>query len=197
MLSCSICYIPSKAKLMDNVKYTCWDNKIHLRFRDYKTAQNIKGFESKLTYLISYLFNYCYLPTVLNDCDNDKLLSNFLSNSDLNKVLNAINIFINPFKTTGFKIGKNYNKSTCKYFGDNIITCFPLTVSDGIVEIGSLNQFLSNFGGISLQDYLFNDGYEIHLRDFDNSEKLNKFQRKDIKRQEKINSKNIDLVDLW
>ena len=105
MLSCILCYTPNKAKVIENVKYTCSDNKIHIRFKDFNSPQTIKGFEAKLTYLISYLVNYCYLPTVLEDPVNeDILLKNFLQTSDLNEVLRTIKVFINPVKTNGFKL---------------------------------------------------------------------------------------------
>ena len=60
-LTCSVLYTPSKNDLAidsDNLKYLCRDNKIHIRFRDYNKKQVIRGFESKLTYLLTYLMNY-------------------------------------------------------------------------------------------------------------------------------------------
>lgn len=197
MLTCVLCYVPRKAKLIDQVKYTCLDNKIHIRFKDFNSPQTIKGFELKLTYLISYLFNYCYLPTVLRKDSNQTLLKNFLSNSDLNEVLRTIKVFITPTKTNGFKLGKNYNRKDNKFFGNVDINCFPLLEKDGVTEIGSLKQFLKTFGGIKLEDYLFNDGYEVVIKDINLEVKLNKYQKKDIKIQERNRNKTVDLVSLW
>ena len=60
-LTCSILYTPSVSRIktnIDNLKYICRDNKIHIRFKDYNKKQVIKGVEAKLTYLITYLMNY-------------------------------------------------------------------------------------------------------------------------------------------
>lgn len=157
-------FVPSKEELkIDSSIYICSDGKVHIRFRDFNEEQEIRGFEKKLTYLISYLFNFCYLPKVLKKYSEKELITDFLKTNDVNCIVNLIKVFSHGKYFRGLKLAKNYRKRACKYFGNLNLDYFPLNKENSNIEtIGNLNTFLTTFK-ISLEDYLFNDGYEIVL----------------------------------
>lgn len=179
-----------------NVKYTCVDNKIHIRLKDYKNKEIISGFENKLRYLLSYLLNCCYLPTVLNTIEEDKLLESFNKSSDMQNLTNMLKLNLIKFEFKGIKISKNYKRNRCISFGDIDMNCFPLTIEDNVIKTGSLFEFLHNFGDIDLIKYLFDDGYEVIIQE-EREMKLNKFHRKQIRKNLERKIVRKDLVQLW
>ena len=186
-LTCSLVYTAKRDKYRsaierENVNYICADNKIHIRFRDYNSYKRIYGFEAKLTYLLTYLMNYSYLPTVIRRYDDNVLISDFLKTSDLRQVYLAIKNFTNHSNFRGFKAAKNYRKNNCISFGNVDINCFPSDIgNDGVERLGSLTIFLHYFHDIDLTEYLFNDAYSIILHE-DKEIPLSKFQKKQMKK---------------
>ena len=203
MRNCSLVYTPCKNNFNSDkepfTNYLCWDNKIHIRFRDYNSNQTIKGFEGKLTYLLSYLMNYGYLPKVLEknnfkECD---LIKDFLNTKAIITLCNNIRLFAMEDNFKGLKLSKNYKKDTdVIYFGKTDINCFP--INDGSLEIRkdiSLNSFLESFGNISLIEYLFNDAYSVVISEY-KEDKKNKFIKKEERKLLKETSKE-NFVELW
>ena len=195
-LTYSLVYTPLvKDWEYNHPKYTCSDNKIHIRFKDYNSPQLIEGFEAKLTYLISYLMNYCYLPKILNKSDNKSLMEDFLKTSDINKINVVIKEFTGDGKYKGLKLHKNYNKKTnIKYFGEVNIECFPIEEENGIEKASNLSLFLSNLGEIPLVSYLFNDNYKLYIHE-SKPKKTNKFLRKQLRKEQVVAQS--ELIELW
>lgn len=190
----SICYMPS-IKANEDINYICFDNKIHVRFRDYNSEQVISGFEKKLSYLLTYLMNYSYLPKIVGKYDTEKLIKGFLNSSDITTIISTINIHCNT-SIKGIKLKPNYNKKKeYKAFGNLITNYFPLVLVDDIIETGNLDSFLSTIK-LSLEEYLFNDKYLIVLNEFKVQDINKKFTNRMNKKSNKILG-NFDLEELW
>lgn len=198
MLTYSIMYTPALSE-EKAVKYTCWDNKIHIRFKDYKKAQVVEGFEAKLAYLLSYLINFSYLPNILEVKNEKILIEDFLSTDDAKTILATIESYMSNynFKFNGIKLSKNYNRQNeLKYFGKAFLECFPFNRNKEIAYKACLKEFLLNLGKISLFDYLFNDGYKIIIHEA-KERKINKFERKQLKLDNMIAESESGLIELW
>lgn len=194
-LTCGIYYSPNnKENDLEKINYICADKKIHIRFRDFSEKEIISGFEKKLTYLLSYLMNFSYLPKVVDKYDSQVLITDFLKTTDVMTIYNEIKLYTHIDNIKGFKLTKNYKKKVCKAFGEVNPYAFPLNIQDTVVKTGNLNSFLTNFK-INLIDYLFNDNYVIIIHEA-RTAKLSKFKRKQIRKEEKKN-KNYNLVELW
>lgn len=194
-LTCMICYAPNIACETTNFNYLCFDDKVHLRFRDFNSEMIISGFEKKLGYLLSYLMNYSYLPSVLNIYDKETLIETFLKSNDVINIYNSIskNIFNNKFK--GIQLKLNYRKGPCEGFGAVTSSCFPRRVVDGVEQVGNLSTFLSAFN-ISLDSYLFDDRYTVLIVENKSKNPNKKFINKEIKRQERAVI-HFDVAQLW
>lgn len=199
MINYSIIFTNNSKELNKNLdKYICFDNKIHIRFKDFNAEEFIVGFEKKLTYLLSYLINYCYMPTLIGDYTNKEILTSFLLYND---VLKIIDFFKKDMESTvdfaGFLLKPNYKKhrEKCKEFGETDIKFFPLQIKNNLIEAGNLNIFLKTFN-INLYDYLFNDDYVIWLHD--KEFKVNKkFDMRKLKKTNRQLNKDINIVELW
>lgn len=182
-----------KSDLLD-INFLCHDNKVHIRLRDYTKAEVLKGFEAKLTYLITYLFNYNFLPKFVGKPDLKALLKNFNTKSDEMKELNeALRPYMQEdFK--GIKVTANYRKSgNFSPFG-TLDPDFCPTLKDGKLMISTgLKFFLKSFN-TTLQDFLFNDAYEVILVVEKEKILYNKFKN----RQERKKTKGQTVeVSLW
>ena len=196
-LTYSIFYTPSWDPLSHNeLNYVCSDNKIHIRFRDFDNEQVISGFERKLTYLLTYLMNYSYLPSIIGKYDDKTLIKNFSKSLDVLQVTHAIDLYISDRKSKGIKLKVNYKKSKCLPFGSVNKDCFPLNMKDDVIEVGSLKAFLNKLK-INLDEYLFNDSYIIILRENKRKDVNNKFINKQAKKLEKTKGFNLSLAELW
>lgn len=195
-----ICYIPNESRDND-INFICSDNKVHVRFKDYKKAAVIAGFEQKLTYLITYLMNYSYLQSTLVSYDADKLIKGFLLSDDVDTINACIRDASCSTKYRGLKLRKRVmldeeNKANYKPFGDVKLECFPTFFENEIAKAGNLNFFLSSFR-ISLRDYLFNDNYIIIIDDIDTTGINKKFINKMIRKADAVSGNNLDIVELW
>lgn len=194
-LTYSIYYTPS-ADIDDGViNYICFDNKVHVRFRDFNSEMLIVGFEKKLSYLLTYLMNYSYLPKVIGVYDDKTLIDTFLKSSDVAAIYSSIsnNSCGKTFK--GIRLKPNYRKNDCQPFGKVDIKCFPIKIVDGIIQTGDLNTFLSTLK-ISLDEYLFNDSYMIILREDKKLDINKKFINRENKKQSRVAS-DFDITELW
>lgn len=198
MLTFTLNYTPH-INFDDKVNFVCSDNRIHFRFKDFNKEEFIVGFEKKLTYLMTYLFNYSYLPSVIPEnlqADKEILLNNFLKTNDVVQIMTTINTNILSTKFKGFRASFNYKKKgDINPFGEVVKDCFPLETEDEVVLKGSLQSFLTIFR-ISLKDYLFNDAYTIQLSDIGDITANNKFINKELKKLSKLNSMET-FVELW
>lgn len=200
-LTCSILYTPSVSQIktnIDNLKYICRDNKIHIRFKDYNKKQVIKGVEAKLTYLITYLMNYWYLPQVIQSYDSTKLIKNFLETKLMKEMILKLRLFLNSDTLKGFKLSKNYKRGESKDFGDISLSCFPShNKKEDIEKIGGLSLFLDYFNIPDFITYIFDDGIILIIHE-EIKEDITKFDRKILKKWNKVNvdSKYKEL-DLW
>lgn len=194
-LTCMLCYTPNDVNDALSLNYLCFDDKIHLRFRDFKSEMIISGFEKKLTYLLSYLMNYSYLPKVLNIYNNETLIDTFLKSSDVTNIYNSIRKNICNQKFKGIQLKANYKKGECAAFGAVNSNCFPRRIIDGVEQAGNLYTFLSAFN-ISLDNYLFDDRYKVIIMEDRGINPNIKFIKKQIKRQER-DSTQFDIARLW
>lgn len=204
-LTCSLLYTPSQGESYmenNNLKYICKDNKIHIRFRDYNKKEIIKGVESKLTYLLTYLMNYWYLPQVIQKYDSNKLIEDFLNTSVINKLIIQLRLFLNDSNFKGFKLKKNYKRKEFKNFGELNLNCFPSHnikehKKNEIEKIGSLDLFLEYFNLTDIITYLFDDSIRIIIHE-EEKDKVTKFDRKQLRKYNKIDSKSkYKELDLW
>ena len=158
-LVCSIKYTPGvKSNL---VKYTCNDNLIHIRLRDYDEAQTIWGFEGKLTYLLTFLVNKTI--NFNSELDDNQLFEAFMHSSNVAKINSVIGNVLADYGYGGLLINPNYRKKqNIKYnkFGSIKEGCYPTNPYTPINENYGVDSFLEDFGCITLVEYLFDDSYK-------------------------------------
>lgn len=183
-LTFSLRFTPS-IETNKNAKYTCSDNKVHIRLKDYNKPQEIKGFEDKLTYLITYIFVSMKYNSI------DELMSSMYL-VEIENVLRSYIKFQTDYTYKGLKILPKYSKKD-KYnlYGNIDIDCFPSILENSNIHF--LDYFQKVFS-INLYDFIFNDQYEIIIRASDYTGE-NKFTKKE-KRREFTESNSI-LYKLW
>ena len=75
-LAYSLIFTPSTVS--KDISHLCSDDKIHIRLDNFDKCCRIEGFERKLTYLLTYMFNYNFFNPVLHkDVSVEKLLKLF------------------------------------------------------------------------------------------------------------------------
>jgi len=178
-LTYSLIYTP-KTSTNYKAKYVCSDCKVHIRLKDFNSPQIIRGFEAKLTYLISYIFHS-------NQCSN---IEDFMKLNDvwiLNSQLGEKLVLLNDYKYKGLKILKNYNKQDyINEYGEIDLDCFP------VLNKNSLKTFINTFKITDIISFLLDDSYQIIIHK-QREIRENKFNRK----QTKIQNKKSDLIELW
>lgn len=195
-LTYSIYYTPNAQTTEDSaINYLCYDGKVHIRFHDYNDDMIIIGFEKKLSYLLTYLMNFSYIPKVIGVYTNEMLIDTFLKTSDLASIYAAIDQNSCSRKFKGIKLKPNYKRDNCQPFGAVDPACFPLIVIDGIEQAGNLNTFLSALR-ISLSEYLFNDSYVVILHENRQMNANKKFINKERKRQAHADAE-FAVTQLW
>lgn len=192
MLTYSLLYTPEESENL-GLNYVCSDNKIHVRFRDFNRPQIIKGFERKLTYLMTYLINFSSISELFNHCSEKTLIDAFEERDDIKKILNAIK-YDKGINFKSFRFTCNYKRKTdAKPFGDVDEFVFPLTYDEfNRVIPTTLDIFLEKLK-INLLEYLFNDSYSIVIHELGENKMNEKFINKALR---KIN-KESDFVELW
>lgn len=195
-LTCSLIYTPQYYKeAKSNFSYVCSDDKIHFRFKDYNKEELIAGFDRKLSYLMTYLFNYVFLPKMKPKTSQNDLITHFMNSSEVNLISNTIYPVLSVVKFKGFRPFLNYNKSqNIKPFGRLDKNCFPLMEN---MKENSFESFFSNLN-TTLLDYLFDDRIVILIHKY----KELKLNTKFINKQDKLlkrytESTESDLVKLW
>lgn len=180
-------------------KYICFDNKIHIRLRDFNAETLLIGFEKKLTYLLSYLINYSYIPKLVGNYSDKDVLRSFLLDETVAKIIAFIGSWIEDKSVAyeGILLKPNYkkDKKALKYFGDTDTRFFPLEIKNNVMEAGSLDFFLQTFN-IDLYSYLFDDAYAIWLHE-KGFKPTKKFDSRKLRKLNKQNNRNIDIAELW
>lgn len=179
-------------------KYICSDNKIHIRLRDFNKEMFLIGFERKLTYLLSYLINYSYIPKLIGEYSEQDVLESFLLSEDVLNITSFIEQLVdNTLGFEGLLLSANYkrSKTNYKYFGKVKHKYFPLNIKNDLIEIGNLAFFLKAFN-VTLYDFLLDDNYVIWLHD-KNLEVTKKFDRRQSKKAQTAASRNKDIAKLW
>lgn len=180
-------------------KYICFDNKIHIRLKDFNKEELIIGFEKKLTYLLSYLINYSYIPKLVGNYTDKDVLRSFLLDETVAKIIAFIGSCIEDKSVAyeGILLKPNYkkDKKALKYFGDTDIRFFPLEIKNNVMEAGSLDFFLQAFN-IDLYSYLFDDAYAIWLHEKE-LKPTKKFDSRKLRKLNRQNNRNIDIAELW
>ena len=194
-LTYSIYYTPNADTADTIINYICFDNKVHVRFKDFNTDMLIIGFEKKLAYLLTYLMNYSYLPKVIGMYDDATLIDTFLKSSDVAAIYSSISKNTCGTNFKGIRLKPNYRKGACEPFGNVNVNCFPVRKVDGIIQIGDLHTFLSTLK-ISLDEYLFNDSYVVILHEDRKVDVNKKFINRQNKKQNRLAS-DFDVTELW
>jgi hypothetical protein len=192
-------YRPNKdSKKFDKPNFVCKDNSIHIRLKNYNKPEVISGTINKLTYLIEYLLNYCYLPnTLLDKNDTDAILNSFMNSDTMGKIACILGN-LKEQDNIKVKILKVYSKKYNVSFGIMTPDVCPVGADDDGKSKCSLLYFLDSLN-ISLKEYLYNDGFEIHIEN-EKPDKIetvySKFTNKAIRYKNK-HSKEYVNVDLW
>ena len=166
----------------DYVNFLCSDNKVHVRLRDYDHEEVIHGFIDKLTYLVTYLFQRSAvtdaeaIETFAKQDEDIKILTDYISEF----------FYFTPSANrnfSGLKISKNYRKNSNKYslLGSFKKGTCPLKDSCSF----SNTTFFMDKLGLSLDDYLFNDGVELIITKDSDKEYYQKFVNKVTRKNEK------------
>lgn len=190
----------------------CSDNQIHIRFKDYSNVKMIKGFEQKLTFLLTYLAtksiniysskDYTSVDKELKSDDYisfiwDKytlLLKNTCAYSTIldeirRKLINfELDIKFSPLYRRNKKV------STWEQFG---VVDKQLCYNYQSLDVTNLTFFLNKLG-ITLENYLFNDGYYITFVSDSVDDIYHKFNNKALRKTlTKLNTNKIVEKDLW
>jgi hypothetical protein len=170
----------------------CKDNTIHIRLKNYVRPEVISGTINKLTYLLCYLLNYCYLPTTLLDkSDIEAIFNGFLKSEDV--------ISIKTKLCYSITLTKVYSRKYNMPFGLLQPNICPVKANNNGESKCSLNCFLDTFN-VTLDDYLFNDGIEIHINNRNTHKNIEKaytkFHNKTIRYKKKQNKEYIN-TNLW
>ena len=198
-LTYSVCYFPElDTSVEDRINFTCFDNKVHIRFRDFNKPEVIAGFEKKLCYLLSYLMHYSYLPKTIGKYSIDTLLNDFSNTNDVLEIISTINYYNQLEPISGIKMRRNYKKNVIsKPFGELDSDCFSVKYESDIIKVCDLDYFLEKLN-ISLFDYLFNDKYQIIITNKKQSDINTKFISKENRKLNRLNlSPQDDLITLW
>ena len=158
-LTYSLCYTPTNGSGA-GINPVCSDKKIHVRLRDFEKPQLIRGFERKLTYLITYLVNYGYVSKLLKNCSQKTVINALLESADVQQICQVLK-YEGHLNFKALDIRANYKKAAGETFGKVIPDVFPLEQDKfGVYQEGDLQTFLKKLN-LSLFDYLFNDAYSI------------------------------------
>lgn len=192
-LTFSLCFEPNLESSKE-ISYVCYDNKIHIRFRDFYKPEIIAGFEKKLTYLITYLFNFSYKKTIIGNYSDKDLIDGFMHSTDMLELLKILKMCD---EIDGIKLSINYRKNpNDNTFGSIVENCYPKNMYDNINYIGGLESFLRSIG-LDLLVYLFDDRYYIQIKPPAPLQHVNKkFTNKLYRKQNKLISQP-KLVELW
>ena len=161
-------------------KYTCIDNKIHVRLRQYKESEKISGFVNKLTFLLTFLIDRQvagYSPDYIKDIwksieSQGKEKAKQFFNDTIIRLQNTPEyhlientVSLNIIDCIGIEITPVYAKKVlvtlmAEQFGFipeiRHLTNMPYT--------NWLVGFLESIH-LNLEEYLFNDNFEIWLTD--------------------------------
>lgn len=194
-LTFSLCYEPNMIISNENINYVFSDSKVHVKFDTFKSKQIIAGFERKLSYLITYLFNYNFKNTVVGNYDKKALIDTFKKCDDMLCIYKCIKDNICNKEIKGFKLNFNYNSKYKDLFGSIAENCYPVIIENDIQHFCDLDEFLSSLH-VSLYDYLFNDRYYLVIKNKNIKDINSKFIRK-IKNKNIDNFENSDFAILW
>lgn len=192
MLTYSLLYTPEESENL-GLNYVCSDNKIHVRFRDFNRPQIIKGFERKLTYLMTYLINYSSTNELFGHCSDKTLINAFMETEEVKKIFNSIK-YDKGIDFKSFRFTPNYKrKENAVAFGNLNSLVFPLNYDEFNRPLTTtLDTFLNKLK-ISLLEYLFNDSYSIVIHELDENRIDEKFINKALRKANKTS----DYVELW
>lgn len=176
-----------------DVDFLCHDHKVHVRLREYRKTEVLRGFEAKLTYLVTYLFNYSFRPKFVGQPSPEALLKGFNTKSDtLLELSEAIRPYM-PNQFRGIKVAAGYRRKTNAAFGFLDPETCPSSKEGQLVTTTGLQFFLSTFH-TNVVDYLFNDAYEVVLMVDKKKPLYTKFKKK---QERKDSRKQTVEVPLW
>lgn len=183
----------------------CIDNKIHIRFRDYGAKEVIAGFEDKLTYMLTYLFNKEFTPTIEEfegamTQGHSFVWSRYLplfmdsqSYKEIESVISKNIVGYSGILLTPKYVKKPYTNPWEQFGSIQDGASIPSTGPGGE---GILKQFLSVFK-VSLEDYLFNDSYQFVIDEKMVAETINsKFIKKGRPNKE-VKDIKVEVPELW
>ena len=190
----------------------CYDEKIHIRLRNFNTNKMIMGFENKLNFLLVYLINN-YLKSLegkaefkadieltkqSNKYDEETFVKyivkfkqtdefKFLFNTVCNKYISCKDIRIAGLYS------KKEHPNAWDSFGHISPNLLPKTDTKGLTLIANFTKVL----GITLQQYLFNDNYILMISNYKFKNPNTKFENKLQKKIQKTLNNNLKETTLW
>ena len=179
----------------------CSDGYVHIKFRDYSKEQEIRGFESKMSYLVTYLMHYSIIPcddmNIDSEYERNHFLTSLTNNAEYQTLETLLITAFTKFGCKGLKLNLHYSsKNKNKPFGR-----IPETVAVlNALKIGSIHILLETLGSIDITEFLFDDSITLHVaragkQAVVNSKFLKKTYRKENKK--KILKMDITEIDLW
>lgn len=170
---------------------TCFDNKIHIRLRNFESSDVIAGFESKLTFTLEYFlalfiksfpsYSVDFNIKDNNDATKQYIFSKYINEfkqsdafkeiyNDLNTVVDFIDIDIKPLYS------KKFQTTKVSQFG-NI-----LDIVDENLLTNNVRDFTNSFNKESIKSFILDDSVSLLItevnEDNPNEKYLNKNARK-------------------
>lgn len=166
----------------------CYDNKVHIRLKAFDKNQVLRGFENKLTYLLTFLAGFGFEG--VQDFNNSEVLKEI---AQYFKTYHA-DLFGENFK--GFKITESLSKH--HKLGYIKSGWYPEFLEEEQTAHNALAHLMNSLN-TNLSDFLFQDAYEIVLTKEPVKKSYNqKFSKKMERKKLKAQNKKVALeVDLW
>lgn len=197
-----------ESKRLAEVDPICSDGYLHIRFRDYENECDIVGFEQKLTYLITTIFNKGFYFMEIPDRDKtskdfkyiwDKYSEKFLNSSHISELLDELKVMYPGLK--GIKLYPNYRKDGYKdamrQFGSVAEGAYPALHSDNGSDGRCFSFFflISSFStpsSFKIRNFLFDDKCYLKISELKTYDVYSKFVNR---KNRKVKVDNYQ--DLW
>lgn len=188
-LTVRVVYTPNRKAVEQ--KKECRDNTVHIRFRDYDKPMIISGFNAKLTYVLTYLFNLNYQISLTDAQEKDfsafwrKHINRFLDEDPEARFVLHYTAEVEVQAYPNYR-KKGYDSPT-RQFGSLAKGTYP---EDTFYSIDSL---ITGLNLISLDEFLTNDKYELVIEE---NERVDKKYQNKVKKY-KVKKKEIVESNLW
>jgi len=166
----------------------CSDGRVHVRLRDYRREEVVRGFVGKLTYLASYLFQRCAAGKGI-----DEFASMDESVRGLSTLVSSAYAEAGK-RCRGIKFSRNYRRSdaSASPTGSFADGACPLK---GGVSYGDLAFFSDALGLMDLETFLLDDSVELSISKRSPADPYRKFELK--AERSKSRAKPLEYIPLF